>query len=40
MDYNRLADLCMPDIDKTPDYREKQFPARELKKVITDYVTH
>ena len=32
MDYNRLADLCLPDIDKTPDYWEKQFPARELKK--------
>ena len=32
MDYNRLADLCLPNIDKTPDYWEKQFPARELKK--------
>ena len=32
MDYNRLAELCLPGIDKTPDYWEKQFPARELKK--------
>ena len=28
MDYNRLAELCLPGIDKTPDYWEKQFPAR------------
>ena len=32
MDYNRLAELCLPGIDKTPEYWEKQFPARELKK--------
>ena len=32
MDYNRLADLCLPNIDKTPDYWEKQFPKRELPK--------
>ena len=32
MDYNRLAELCLPGIDKTPDYWEKQFPARELKR--------
>lgn len=32
MDYNRLADLCLPNIDKTPEYWEAQFPARELPK--------
>ena len=32
MDYNKLADLCLPNIDKTPDYWEKAFQKRDLPK--------
>lgn len=32
MDYNKLADLCLPNIDKTPDYWENHFPKRDLPK--------
>ena len=32
MDYNRLADLCLPNIDKTPDYWEAKFAPRQLPK--------
>ena len=31
MDYNLLADLLLPDIDKTPEYFEEKYPARQLK---------
>ena len=30
MDYNRLADLLFPHIDKTPEYYEEHFPKRIL----------
>lgn len=30
-DYKKLAQLLFPNIDKTPDYYEQLFPARELK---------
>lgn len=30
MDYNALADLLFPDVDKTADYYEKLYPEREL----------
>lgn len=30
MDYNALADLLLPEIDKTPDYYENLYPARNL----------
>jgi len=30
MDYNKLAELLLPDIDKTPEDYEKMFPARDL----------
>ncbi|MCM1115086.1 MAG: glutamate--tRNA ligase [Clostridium sp.] len=30
-DYNKLADLLFPDIDKTPDYYEALYPQRKLK---------
>lgn len=29
-DYNALAELLLPDIDKTPDYYENLYPARNL----------
>lgn len=29
-DYNALAELLLPNIDKTPDYYEKLYPARNL----------
>lgn len=32
MDYNRLADLCLPNIDRTPDYWEARFAPRQLPK--------
>ena len=31
MDYNALAGLLFPDIDKTPDYYEEMYPPRPLK---------
>jgi len=31
MDYNLLAELLLPDIDKTPDYYEEMYPERTLK---------
>ena len=30
MDYNQLADLLFPNIDKTPDFWEKKYPPRDL----------
>ena len=30
MDYNALADLLLPEINKTPDYYENLYPARNL----------
>ena len=30
-DYNKLAELLFPDIDKTPDYYEELYPQRNLK---------
>lgn len=30
-DFEKLADLLFPDIDKTPDYYEELYPARNLK---------
>ena len=30
MDYNKLAELLYPHIDKTPDYYEKKYPHRDL----------
>ena len=30
MDYNKLAELLFPHIDKTPEDYEAMFPAREL----------
>lgn len=30
MDYQKLADLLLPDIDKTPEYYEEMYPARNL----------
>lgn len=30
MDYNKLAELLFPDIDKMPDYYEELFPKRQL----------
>lgn len=30
MDYNALAELLFPDVDKTPDYYEKLYPERDL----------
>ena len=30
-DLKKLAELCLPDIDKTPDYYENLFPKRDLK---------
>ena len=30
MDYNRLAELLVPHIDKTPDDYEAMFPKRDL----------
>ncbi len=30
-DYNKLAQLLFPDIDKTPDYYEALYPPRDLK---------
>lgn len=30
-DYNKLADLLFPNIDKTPDYYEELYPQRQLK---------
>ncbi len=30
MDYNALAELLLPNIDKTPDYYENLYPARNL----------
>ena len=30
-DYNKLAQLLFPDIDKTPQYYEELYPARNLK---------
>ncbi len=30
MDYNKLAELLLPDINKTPEDYEKMFPARDL----------
>ena len=35
MDYNKLADLLFPNIDKTPEDYEALYPAREEGKVIT-----
>lgn len=32
MDYNRLAELLFPDVDKTPEYYEEKFPPRILPK--------
>ncbi|MGN1201682.1 MAG: glutamate--tRNA ligase family protein, partial [Eubacterium sp.] len=29
--YSELANLLFPDIDKTPDYYERLYPARNLK---------
>ena len=28
--YNALAELILPEIDKTPDYYENMFPSRSL----------
>jgi glutamyl-tRNA synthetase len=30
MDYNKLAQLLFPDIDKTPEYYAEKFPKRDL----------
>ena len=30
MDYEKLADLLFPHIDKTPEYYENMYPARDL----------
>ena len=30
MDYQRLAEILFPDVDKTPEYYEEVFPKREL----------
>ena len=30
MDYNALADLLLPEINKTPEYYENLYPARNL----------
>ena len=30
MDYNKLAELLFPNIDKTPEYYEEHFPKRVL----------
>lgn len=30
MDYNKLAELLFPHIDKTPEYYEEHFPKRVL----------
>ncbi|MGN0298710.1 MAG: glutamate--tRNA ligase [Lachnospiraceae bacterium] len=30
MDYNKLAELLFPDVDKTPEYYEEKFPVRNL----------
>ncbi len=30
MDYKRLAELCLPDVTKTPQYYEDMYPARSL----------
>ncbi|MDO4176789.1 MAG: glutamate--tRNA ligase family protein [Bacillota bacterium] len=35
MDYNKLAELLFPEIDKTPEDYEALYPAREEGKVIT-----
>lgn len=39
MDNNKLADLLFPNIDKTPEYYEKKYPARKLeaKAEVTRY---
>ena len=29
-DYDRLAELLFPDIDKTPEYYEEMYPERDL----------
>lgn len=31
MDFNLLADLLLPNIDKTPDYFEEKYPVRNIK---------
>ena len=31
MDYNRLAEILFPEIDKTPDFYEEKYPPRQLK---------
>ncbi|MCQ2546879.1 MAG: glutamate--tRNA ligase [Clostridia bacterium] len=35
MDYNKLAELLFPEIDKTPEDYEALYPAREEGKVVT-----
>ncbi|MCF0144233.1 MAG: glutamate--tRNA ligase, partial [Firmicutes bacterium] len=35
MDYNKLAELLFPNIDKTPEDYEAMYPAREEGKIIT-----
>ena len=30
MDYNKLAELLFPRIDKSPEYYQKKFPERNL----------
>ena len=39
MDYNKLADLLLPNITKTPDDYASAYPARELKEgaVVTRF---
>lgn len=32
MDYNKLADLLFPEIEKTPEYYEEKYPQRDLEK--------
>ncbi len=31
MDYNKLAEILFPEIDKTPEYYEEKYPPRDLK---------
>ena len=35
MDYNRLAEILFPHIDKTPEDYEAIYPPREEGKVVT-----
>ena len=40
MDYNRLAELCLPGIDKTPDYWEKHISLRNYQTEFIPEIEH